>query len=82
MPRKTVDVASVVSIANRVLAAEGSTPEERRAVAHMVEQVLHGTGNYRGFRYLASEYAAEGEPWAEGTTYLRVGFDNTRREYI
>jgi hypothetical protein len=79
MSRKTVPVADLVDRANRMLAADGSTPEGRAAIAVMVESVLLDTGNYRGFSYLPSEYL----PAEEQTPghVLRDGMDHTRRYY-
>lgn len=50
--RKTIDVADVLDIANRALAAPQTNPEGRKAIAFMVETVLFRTGTYAGFRYL------------------------------
>lgn len=50
--RKTFDVESLLRKTNAALAAPGSTPDGREALAAMLENVLMETGNYAGFRYL------------------------------
>jgi hypothetical protein len=81
MARKTCDVEKLKAHVNRRLAAEVSTPDGRWELARLLESVLHETGNYKGFRYQRSEYVEE-PPFAPGTTHLRPGYDNTRREYL
>ena len=55
MARKTIEVGKVLRIANNFLAAKHTTPDEREAVAAMIEAVLMETDNYRGFAYLPKE---------------------------
>lgn len=70
MPRKTCPVDSIVGRANQLLKLEGDsfTPEFRFGVIAMVEGALFQTDNYKGYRYLGSEFFQE-------------GFDDTRRFY-
>jgi hypothetical protein len=80
MARKTIEVARLRETANRALAYEGYPAERnnadfRQGVIAMVEAALFATDNYRGYRYLASEF----EPDGSGT--LMDGYDATRREY-
>jgi hypothetical protein len=73
MARKTIEVGKILKMANNFLAAKHTTPDEREAVAAVIEAVLMETDNYRGFAYLPKEnYAGE------------VGFehDGTRRRYF
>lgn len=72
MARKTYPVADLIDHANRVI-DHAKTMDERRAVAHLLESVLHETGNYKGFRYLSSELNDDGR--------LRDGYDDTNRYY-
>lgn len=90
--RKTIEVARLVEIVNRRLAVPDSTrylkapgkdrdmtPEEaaRMEAASLLEEILHATGNYRGFGYQTGQitrYAAEPGERAEIT-------DETRRVY-
>jgi len=88
MARKTYDVAKLVDTANHMLALpadhgreEALTPQFRWGVIQMVESALFATGNYRGFRYLSSELVGPDEPHVPNTTYLRIGYDETRRAY-
>lgn len=79
---KTIAVKTVIARINHML--EHSTPEMRDgrvALTVLAETLLHETKNYHGFGYLPSEYATDGEPVAEGTSCLRVGYDDTRRQY-
>lgn len=78
MARKTIDVAEVTRWVNIRLGVPDSThrlegaeltPEQafRLGAASLLEQILHATGNYRGFGYH--------EPYVKGET------DETRRHY-
>jgi hypothetical protein len=86
--RKTVEVAELVKTANRLLAlpdANGVTrdlnADFRQGVIAMVEYALHTTETYNGFSYLSSEKVTADEPHTPNTTYLRIGYDETRRAY-
>jgi hypothetical protein len=52
--RKTIAVEDLKEAINASLELSTCSPPERRAMASVLEQVLHRTGNYRGFRYLES----------------------------
>jgi len=56
--RKTIPVVRVKEIANHVLAnsTEDFSPEQRLAVAGLLETILMETDNYRGFGYLPGVY--------------------------
>jgi hypothetical protein len=84
MGRKTVDVSQLVGWVNTRLAVpdsahrfDGMSPEQayRAGVASLLEQVLHATGNYRGFGYQQSERVPDSD------YPLREGYDDTRRVY-
>jgi hypothetical protein len=69
MSRKTVCVQQIKSYANGILASENANGQDLRLGAIlMIEQILLGSGNYKGFRYLD----------IEGT---EIG-DDTRRFYF
>lgn len=74
MARKTIEVSTVVDICNRAIAythKNGTgTAEERKGFCFVAEQVLHETGNYKGFRYLDGHEAV-----------LRGEYDDTARHY-
>jgi hypothetical protein len=55
MARKTIEVGRVLRFANNLLAAPGSTADERESVCAVIETVLMETDNYRGFAYLPKE---------------------------
>lgn len=55
--RKTINVSTVLKMANSFLAAENTTADEREGVAAMLEGILFETGNYAGFRYLDNDKA-------------------------
>lgn len=86
-PRKTFRVADLVETANTALAFVGepddaiATEDYRLGVMHVIEHVLHSTGNYGGFRYLDSEYAVEGGEHDPHSPALRLGYDRTRVAY-
>lgn len=53
--RSTIPVREIVALGNRFLANSPDAMRlERKAVASFVANVLHRTGNYLGFSYLAS----------------------------
>lgn len=89
MSRKTIPVRPLVEQANKLLAlpdAHGTVvdlnADFRRGVISMIEKVLFDSGNYNGFTYLSSELVREDQPHVLNTTYLRVGYDDTRRAYV
>jgi len=51
MKRKTVKVEDLVEKANKYLAIDGISQDEKRAVDCFINGILHETGNYRGFGY-------------------------------
>lgn len=86
--RKTIAVSDVVDIANVILAAPAAPGESRVAICCLVERVLMDTGNYKGFRYLDSEYASTQSVNDGGAVevdeyapLLRKGYDKYRRQY-
>lgn len=50
--RKTLPVAHVVAFANAMLMHSVASEESRKGIMALTENILHGTGNYQGFRYL------------------------------
>ena len=86
MPRKTFAVEGLKEAANKMLAASPASdfPEndvseddkaQRMGIIILLESVLHGSGNYRGYRFQASEWDGTAEK-------LRDGYDETRRIYM
>ena len=68
MKRKTIDVNYLKAFANNMLAgADPMQKEVRLGVSVMIEDILHRTGNYQGFRYL--NWGAD-------------DYDSTRRVYF
>jgi hypothetical protein len=63
MARKTVQVSSVIEYVNNMLRNSfgAVTSEERLGMIDVLEQILHDTGNYRGYRYLTQEEVPSGE---------------------
>ena len=92
--RRTIDVDRIKEWVNTRLATPSSThsryldnltPEQafRLGIASLLEQVLHHTGNYKGFGYQESEKNPE---YVDGITtpdanWLRDNHDDTRRHY-
>ena len=63
MARKTVEVEMMRKKANKMLASSYATwskPDYRWGVILMIEDMLHATGNYNGFRYLDNFEVADG----------------------
>lgn len=72
MGRKTIDVEYMKAFANSMLA--GTDPKQkdvRLGVSLMLEEILHRTGNYKGFKY--NDYDARIES---------PNFDDTQRTYF
>jgi hypothetical protein len=94
--RKTFSVDSLKTKVNAILTAPESkwnTEESRAALAVMLSDVLHETGNYNGFNYIPSYdakklgfgdrpgvwYSGDGDTYAEGAELLssEKRFENT-----
>lgn len=85
MARKTVDVADLKEWVNFQLGTSTSSPSFRMGLQSVLEQVLHGTGNYRGYRYLTEKEVPAGEK--PGIRYEASGdkfwnTDKTRVHYL
>lgn len=95
MGRKTVDVETVKNQVNTMLrtvdsslrlenlfTSEPMTAEQafRLGAASVLEQILHMTGNYHGYYYLADEYKPADEQTDRDV--LRDEYDETRRNYF
>ena len=50
--RKQYSVAKMLKMANHYLARADSTPDGRETMCDMIENILHGSGNYQGYMYL------------------------------
>lgn len=90
MPRKTIDVETLIDWVNTRLASPNSmltvqdlTPEQAMRVGaySLLEQILHATGNYEGFNYNDSEKSSNYETTGTGA-WLKLGYDDTRRHYF
>ncbi len=75
MSRKTIDVNDLRETVNAVLADSSLAGSDgavyRRGMIAVLEEVLHRTGNYKGFQYLGSESVPHGEKPG-----INWGFDN------
>lgn len=59
----TFDTTELVDSVNSMLAQGPSLSfAMRQGAMQVLEQVLHATGNYRGFRYLTADEVADGAP--------------------
>lgn len=74
--RKNAPIVDIIKGANRALAvnSEGNNESFRSGIAAMLESILFSNMVYAGFKYLPSEYNADGT--------LKEVRDNTRREYF
>ena len=52
MTRKTFNVSDFIARTNERLSISTCVPEIRMGMMAAAEEVLHATGNYKGFRYL------------------------------
>lgn len=52
MSRKTLDVEEFKNRINHLLKVSVCSPDTRQGLINALEDVLHSTGNYRGFSYL------------------------------
>jgi len=59
--RKTVDVSSTKDKVNEMLKISTCSPDVRQGAINVLEDILHSTGNYRGFRYLNSAEVPTGQ---------------------
>lgn len=84
--RKTIDIATILDEANKYLSSDNPniTPDMRKGCASLLESILHDTGNYQGFNYIAwinggcDRWRADGQP-LDNSDYLG---DETRRVYF
>jgi hypothetical protein len=58
--RKTFNVEEFKASINRMLAGSVITPEGRKSMIIILEDVLMQTGNYKGFRYLSEKEVPAG----------------------
>jgi len=52
MGRKTVSVASVLEMANFAMERSNLSQLEKRGIGHIIESILHESGNYNGFSFV------------------------------
>ena len=91
--RKTVDVATLLTMVNNICRySVDESKGVRQGAMNVLEQVLHDTGNYKGFRYLCTDEMEPGYTAGINSEYgkplpndyeLRFnGCDNTRVQYF
>jgi len=89
--RKTVEVATFRNYVNDALKNSLGPPEYREGMIVVLEEMLHSTGNYRGFTYLSAlcmdpkgKYPTiqPGIRWTAGFEPSFVDCDKTRRYYL
>ena len=61
MGRKTFDVDTFRTTINQALADSTCEPAQRQGLMNALENVLHASGNYKGFSYLMREQVPKGE---------------------
>lgn len=60
--KKTISVQAIKDDINKALKnSDYLTPDYRQGLISCVENVLHSTGNYNGFRYLTEDEVPKGE---------------------
>lgn len=88
MPKKTFKVEDLVQMVNSVCQYSSSEHVERRQGAmNVLEEILHRTGNYKGFRYLLAEDILAGKPgvnYENGVPHpnYEKRFENTDRTRV
>ena len=60
MSKKTFNVADLTAMVNQMCAQSTCSRDIRQGAMNVLEQVLHSTGNYHGFRYLTSKDVPDG----------------------
>ena len=90
MARKTFKVEDLVKVVNHSLRNGGDTADTRIGMIALIEQVLHDSGNYKGYRYLTqAEIPSPHKPGIQVDENGEVlpypdrfkDTDDTRREY-
>ena len=90
--RKTFDIAELTTMVNDICQySVNESKDIRRGAMNVLEEVLHRTGNYKGFRYLSKDYMEAGytvginlDPNGEickDYNQRFAGTDDTRVEY-
>lgn len=60
--KKTINVQAMKDDINKALKnSEYVTPDYRQGLISCIENILHSTGNYNGFRYLSKDEVPDGE---------------------
>ena len=59
--RKTFNVDAYRKMVNHSLALSECSSDVRQGIINMLEEILHQTGNYKGFRYLMQGQVLPGQ---------------------
>jgi hypothetical protein len=59
--KKTFNVNEYRTMVNEILAKSTCSADMRQGMITMLEEILHQTGNYRGFNYLMQNQVPAGE---------------------
>ncbi len=80
MSTKRVDVATILTRANTLLASGYGDAQYRLGVCSLMEQILHESGNYVGFGYIDTPYVAGVTDESRRSYYFshRLSGDETR----
>ncbi len=89
MARKTITIDNLVDKINTTLRLSTADRSQRQSLCCLLENILHETGNYRGFRYLTqAEVPADHLPGiirgvvGDQGVITNVFPDNTRVQYF
>ena len=83
MGRKTCPVVDIAKLVNEQNRCSTCSPLIREGWNTLLEEILHDTGNYRGYGYLRSKDVPKGElPGIDGEEGNFTHPDETRRFYI
>jgi hypothetical protein len=82
MKKKTLPIGAILEKANHTLANSiDELGAERKAIANFVSNLLHDSGNYRGFGFLATEKNSHSEWWGESGRVFFYIADHLKEDY-
>jgi hypothetical protein len=82
MKKKTLPIGAILEKANHTLANSiDELSAERKAIANFVSNLLHDSGNYKGFGYLATEKDSHAGCWGESGRIFFCIADHLKEDY-
>lgn len=82
MKKKTLPIGAILEKANHTLShSVDELSMERKAVASFISGLLHDSGNYKGFSYLATEKNPHGGFYGESGRVFFLIADHLKEDY-